>query len=424
MSASFFAGAGFLQFEIVFGDPVANLKKIKGLLSQMDPQRTTVIALPELWAYGFDYVHAVGHADKTPHLLQELIRLAAEYDVLLAGSLLEKIGEEQGGSSLGNTLYFVGPEGVLGRYRKQHLFPPLQEHLHFSPGGSLESVSTPGGLVGGLVCYDLRFPELARRQAFHGARLVVVSAEWPAVRIDHWQALLRARAIENQIFIVAANSCGTTDGVELGGTSMVIGPDGTVLLQAGVEEEAGTVGLDAEDLSAVRAQFCPAGERPRPAGDKGKVILLPRLLDELAAIRQQKGRIAFTNGCFDILHSGHVAYLEQARSAADCLVVGLNSDASVQVLKGPSRPVNSETDRARLLAALACVDYIVIFDLDTPSDLIRAIMPDVLVKGADWAEEDIVGAQEVKAAGGRIVRVAFEHDQSTSDVIARIRSRE
>lgn len=424
MNNSFFTGAGFLQFEIVFGDPAANLDKVKKLLADLRPDRDVMLALPELWACGFDYANADVHAKKTPQLLQELTALAGERGIYLAGSLLEKNVSEEGGNRLYNTLYFVGPDGVLGRYRKQHLFPPLQEQMHFNPGEPLQPVITPMGLLGGLVCYDLRFPELARQQAFHGTGLLIVSAQWPRVRIDHWQTLLRARAIENQVFVVACNSCGNTDGVDLGGNSTVIGPDGTILLRAGAAEEAAAIGLDAQTLEMVRKHFCPAGERPRPVGDSGKITTLSRLLENLAALKEQKSKVAFTNGCFDILHSGHVAYLEQARSTADCLVVGLNSDSSVRSIKGPSRPVNSENDRARILASLACVDYVVIFNEDDPLDLITAIKPDVLVKGADWAEENIVGAGEVKAAGGRIVRVPFETNESTSNMIARIRSRE
>jgi rfaE bifunctional protein nucleotidyltransferase chain/domain len=145
------------------------------------------------------------------------------------------------------------------------------------------------------------------------------------------------------------------------------------------------------------------------------------LLEQLVVFRQQKSKIAFTNGCFDILHSGHVAYLEKARRTADCLVVGLNSDSSVQAIKGADRPVNPENERARVLAGLACVDYVVTFDDETPQNLITAILPDVLVKGADWDESEIVGAPEVKTAGEKVVRIAFERDISTTKVIQRIR---
>jgi rfaE bifunctional protein nucleotidyltransferase chain/domain len=205
---------------------------------------------------------------------------------------------------------------------------------------------------------------------------------------------------------------------------MVVGPDGTLLLEVGAGEEARVTELDEKDLPMARSRFCPAGERPRPACDREKRVDLPKLLDRLDMIRQQQSRIAFTNGCFDILHSGHVAYLEKARSTADCLVVGLNSDRSVKALKGMDRPVNSEQDRVRILSSLACVDYVVIFDEETPYNLITTILPDILVKGADWAEENIVGAPEVKAAGGKIIRVAFEHNVSTSGLISRIQTRE
>ena len=130
----------------------------------------------------------------------------------------------------------------------------------------------------------------------------------------------------------------------------------------------------------------------------------------------------FTNGCFDLLHAGHVSYLEQARRAGDCLVVGLNSDRSVRSLgKGPGRPINTQDDRARVLSALGCVDYVVVFDEATPLNLITALRPDVLVKWADWPEEQIVGAAEVKAAGGKVVRISFEHDRSTTGLVNKIR---
>jgi rfaE bifunctional protein nucleotidyltransferase chain/domain len=424
MNGNFFAYAGFLQFEIVFGDPAANLAKIKTMLAGLAPEATTLVALPELWACGFDYGHAEELAGQTPDLLQELTMLASRWNIYFCGSLLERVDNDEREPVISNSLYFVGPEGVLGCYRTQPLFALWQEDRHFSPGGLFHPVRSPSGAIGGLVCYDLRFPELGRQQAFYGAQLLVVSAEWPGSRIDHWQSLVRARAIENQVFVVACNSCGKTGEHELGGNSMVVGPDGAILLQAGSGEEAVVTGLAANELPALRSRFCPAGERPRPVQDNEKHVGLPLLLDSLGAIRKQRSRIVFTNGCFDILHSGHVAYLERARSTGDCLVVGLNSDRSVRAIKGPDRPVNSEQDRARILSALACVDYVVIFDEETPCNLITAILPDILVNGADWAEADIVGAAEVKAAGGKVVRVAFEHDVSTSGLISRIQTKE
>jgi D-beta-D-heptose 7-phosphate kinase/D-beta-D-heptose 1-phosphate adenosyltransferase len=129
----------------------------------------------------------------------------------------------------------------------------------------------------------------------------------------------------------------------------------------------------------------------------------------------------FTNGCFDLLHPGHVRYLAAARALGDVLVVGLNSDASVRRLTGPGRPVLRLEERAEVLAGLAAVDHLVVFDDDTPRALVAALRPDVLVKGADWPEDDIVGREEVLARGGRVERIPLVPGLSTSELIRRIR---
>jgi len=141
----------------------------------------------------------------------------------------------------------------------------------------------------------------------------------------------------------------------------------------------------------------------------------------VAAARRRGERVVFTNGCFDLLHPGHVRYLAAARALGDVLVVGLNSDASVTRLKGAGRPVLREAERAEVLAGLAAVDHVIVFDEDTPRTLIAEIGPDVLVKGADWAEEDIVGRDEVVARGGRIERIEMVPGVSTSEIIRRMR---
>lgn len=134
-------------------------------------------------------------------------------------------------------------------------------------------------------------------------------------------------------------------------------------------------------------------------------------------------RVAFTNGCFDLLHAGHVRLLTAARRSADALVVALNTDASIRRLKGPNRPLVGEDERAELMAALEAVDRVVLFDEDTPLAAIVALRPDVLVKGADWAEENIVGAPEVKSWGGRVVRVELVPGTSTTTIVERILER-
>ena len=140
-------------------------------------------------------------------------------------------------------------------------------------------------------------------------------------------------------------------------------------------------------------------------------------------LRRSGERVAFTNGCFDILHAGHVRLLTAARETADALVVGLNDDASVTRLKGPSRPLVPQAERAELLAALEAVDRVVLFGEDTPLETILALRPDVLVKGADWAEDAIVGAREVVSWGGRVARVQLVPGTSTTTIIERIRER-
>ena len=140
------------------------------------------------------------------------------------------------------------------------------------------------------------------------------------------------------------------------------------------------------------------------------------------SLRRDGRLVVFTNGVFDILHPGHVRYLQQARALGDALIVGLNADASVRRNKGPERPINSESERAELLAALHCVDAVVIFDEATPAEIIRAIQPDILVKGADWAEDSIVGRDTVEARGGRVVRVEVEQGHSTTALVQKVRA--
>jgi D-beta-D-heptose 7-phosphate kinase/D-beta-D-heptose 1-phosphate adenosyltransferase len=148
-------------------------------------------------------------------------------------------------------------------------------------------------------------------------------------------------------------------------------------------------------------------------------------LDQAAALaarsRDAGKTIVFTNGVFDLLHPGHLRYLTQARDLGDLLIVGVNSDRSVSANKGESRPVTPELERVEILEALTCVDAVVVFDEDTPHAVISALQPDVLVKGADWPEDAIVGRDIVEARGGRVVRVPVERGYSTTAIIERIR---
>jgi D-beta-D-heptose 7-phosphate kinase/D-beta-D-heptose 1-phosphate adenosyltransferase len=148
-------------------------------------------------------------------------------------------------------------------------------------------------------------------------------------------------------------------------------------------------------------------------------------LDEALALRDRlrsAGKtLVFTNGVFDLLHPGHIRYLQQARSLGDALAVGVNADGSVRANKGPERPITPEAERAEILAALDAVDAVVIFDEPTPHTVIAALQPDVLVKGADWGDDAIVGRDIVEARGGRVVRMPIETGYSTSAIIERVR---
>ncbi len=152
-----------------------------------------------------------------------------------------------------------------------------------------------------------------------------------------------------------------------------------------------------------------------------------KTLDELVAIRHDLGRqekqVVFTNGCFDLLHRGHVRYLDQAKRLGDVLIVAMNSDSSVRTLKGPDRPVMSHEERAELVAALAAVDYVLIFDELDPEQVIRALEPDLLVKGGDWAADQIVGRQVVESRGGQVCTIPYVEGASSSELLRRIRER-
>ena len=151
------------------------------------------------------------------------------------------------------------------------------------------------------------------------------------------------------------------------------------------------------------------------------VLTLEQAISRFGREKRNNRRVVFTNGCFDMLHPGHIRSLELARALGDALIVGLNSDASVRQLKGEGRPVMAERERAEILAALESVDAVVIFDDLTPREVIARLLPDVLVKGGDWPGDQIVGREEVEAAGGRVVSVPVVPGYSTSDILRKIR---
>jgi D-beta-D-heptose 7-phosphate kinase/D-beta-D-heptose 1-phosphate adenosyltransferase len=191
--------------------------------------------------------------------------------------------------------------------------------------------------------------------------------------------------------------------------------DAVHLANAAAGVEVGKVG--ASPVSREEILIALGGEH----ASVHRVVDRATLKRELSVLRAAGKKVVFTNGCFDILHAGHARYLHEARRQGDVLVVGLNSDPSVRRLKGEGRPVVAESDRAELLASLDCVDYVVVFDDDTPADLIRAVEPDVLVKGEDWKDKGVVGREFVEARGGRVVLVKLLAGRSTTNVVEKIR---
>jgi D-beta-D-heptose 7-phosphate kinase/D-beta-D-heptose 1-phosphate adenosyltransferase len=155
----------------------------------------------------------------------------------------------------------------------------------------------------------------------------------------------------------------------------------------------------------------------------GSVLSVEKITSERERFRQQKKKVVFTNGCFDIIHRGHIEYLTKSKALGDILIVGINTDASVRRIKGEQRPIVPEEDRAFVVANLTPVDYVCMFGEDTPLDLITAIIPDILVKGADWDINKIVGKDIVERAGGKVATIDFIPNRSTSNIIERILER-
>ena len=152
-----------------------------------------------------------------------------------------------------------------------------------------------------------------------------------------------------------------------------------------------------------------------------KVLDIDELVRRREELRRRGLTVVFTNGCFDLLHPGHVRYLAEARSLGDILIVALNSDRTVRILKGAGRPILNEGERAQVVSALNAVDYVIVFDQETPRELISRLLPDVLVKGGDWPVDEIVGREEVESAGGRVLSLPYVEGSSTTDIIERIK---
>ncbi len=239
-----------LQFTITLGDIDANLAHVRAELARLAKDGTQLVVLPEMWATGFAYKKLNELALRTAGIVAELADLSRQYGMVIVGSL-----PEPHDGKVYNCAYVLDNGVLKGKYRKIHLFSLMQEDRFFDGGDSWLLVETSVGKVGVFICYDLRFPELARRLAVEGAEILVVPGEWPKPRDEHWRALLLGRAIENQLFVVAANCCGLVGKLDFFGMSMVIGPKGEVLAEGGYEPAAVTATIDFGDMAAWREQI-------------------------------------------------------------------------------------------------------------------------------------------------------------------------
>jgi omega-amidase len=247
-----------LQFNIALGDIDKNLAHVTATLRRLALEGVELAVLPEMWSCGFAYKELNALAKRTPELVAELSRLSAELSMVIVGSLPEPHGDK-----VYNTAYVLDRGSVAGSYRKLHLFSLMGEDRSLDSGDAVLVAQTSLGKIGVMICYDLRFPELARKLAIEGAEIIVVPGEWPKPREEHWRTLLRARAIENQLFVIAANCCGVVGKLDFFGQSMVIGPKGEVLAEAGYESSEPAAVIDPLEMLRWRESItCFQDRRP------------------------------------------------------------------------------------------------------------------------------------------------------------------
>jgi len=239
------------QMDIVLGDVKANLAAAADYAAEAARQGAEILLLPELFSTGYDLERAqeLAAPDMEHGAAAQVAALARDRRIWIAGSLLAL----DAAGRPANTAAFWSPQGeCIGVYRKIHLFRLMQEHNYLAAGEAAATVGLPWGTSALAICYDLRFPELFRRYALHGAEIVFVPAEWPAPRIEHWRVLCRARAIENQVVIAACNRVGSDAANTFGGRSAVIGPGGEILVEGGEGEALLTVCADLSRAMALR----------------------------------------------------------------------------------------------------------------------------------------------------------------------------
>lgn len=240
------------QMNIALGDPRKNVQQFEAYTSEAARRGSHLVVFPELWASGYALENARDlSAALNAGEFAQVSTAATQHKISIVGSLLEKRGIE-----VSNSATFFAPNGkLLGVYRKIHLFKLMDEHRWLQAGAAPLMMELPWGKTGIAICYDLRFPELFRRYAVDGAKLIVIPAEWPIQRVEHWRALLQARAIENQCYIVACNAVGVTGDTTFAGHSMIVDPWGKIVLEVGETPTLATAEIEMDLVDEVRQRI-------------------------------------------------------------------------------------------------------------------------------------------------------------------------
>ena len=409
------------QTEVIPGDWDGNVCGSRDLIEKAANRNARWILLPEMWACGFSMTELERAAERTEPLLTELSSLADGRDIVIAGSLPEKTDR-----GFFNTVFIIEPGGRISDVYKKILSPREPSNLDVPDEDARPVlIDSSFGPVGLLLGRDFLLPELSRYLVLRGARCLFSLSHRPFISRDLWTSILQCRAVENRVPVLAVNASGRFPAGGLSGGSMAVAPDGSIIAEGREGPELITVDVDIENV--------PAAQKGRRESSRCRAFIeWPSETEVVSGIDSREaarivrrvqnggGRVVFTNGCFDLLHAGHVSYLRQARSLGDMLVVGINSDSSVREIKGPSRPVNTVEDRRQILLGLSCVDLVVPFDEPDPYRIIGELRPDVLVKGEDWAEDEIIGSDLVLSWRGSVMRIPLKEGLSTTGIIEKV----
>lgn len=248
--------AAAIQFNVNLGYIDANLDTATTALRQVAKQGAKLAVLPEMWSCGYDYRNLAELAEETPRVLAAIQKECRNLKLVCVGSL-----PELDNGKIYNTAYVIDNGELVGSYRKLHLFSTMREDQYLAAGNQSLVIDTSVGKLGVAICYDLRFPELFRKLALEGAEIICIPAEWPKPRQEHWKTLLRARAIENQLFIIAANCCGVQGKLDFFGLSQLISPLGNVLQMAQEKNAELIADFDFAEMEKYRAQIDTLADR-------------------------------------------------------------------------------------------------------------------------------------------------------------------